>query len=207
MSSPRLSLNCCNPGADGIDIAPGVARAHILNQGSVAGAAAAPNDVSGSGYTGGIGIDFSSPGRLDNQGIVIGGAGGYGGYLGGIAGSGGTGIHLAQDVTLVNSGIVLGGVGSFAYTEVGSGGAGVIADGYDRLSNSGTIQGGDGGESDAVYPYVTSQLPSGLGGIGVSLGDASRLTNTGLIEPPGPHGRAGRPLFGRIVGQRALQPP
>ena len=167
-------------GADGIDIAAGVASARIFNQGSVVGAA---GSVSGNfyyGYAGGVGINFSASGTLSNQGTVAGGAGGYADYTGG---NGGTGIHLGSGVMLANTGVVLGGEAGAAYSGGnGNGGAGVLGDGTDRISNGGTIQGGGGGQFGGGVSPSSSASPVGVGGTGVILGDASRL-NVRYLEP------------------------
>ena len=169
-------------GADGIDIAASVARAMVLNQGSIVGAEGSKAIGVMAGYTGGLGIDFSSSGRLDNQGTVAGGAGGSNSYAAGnhgAGGHGGVGILLGTGAMLANEGVVSGGAGAVFYNsdfqnKGGDGGAGVNLATGAALANAGTVLGGAGG-----YSYGAGV---GNGGAGIQASGSDRLSNSGTIK-------------------------
>jgi len=138
------------------------------------------------GGSGGIGINLTASGTVDNTGTVAGGRGGLasgyasrGKYYLGDGGTGGIGVVLADGGMITNDGKILGGEGGNyiatydgytqepIYGEGGNGGIGVVMAGG-TLLNQAIIEGGVGFEG-------------GAGGAGISVSSAGTVVNTGTI--------------------------
>ena len=150
--------------------------------------------VTGSGIiapvsTGAAGISVA-PGltgvKIENLGVITGGAAGYG-YAHLNLLSAGIGVALNTGM-LANDGSISGGVGANEYYFGTPGGIGVKMSGGAVL-NRGTIEGGNGGAGSYIYANA------GDGGVGVQL-SGGRLINQGIIT--GGHG--GNEPDARYVG-------
>lgn len=182
--------------------------------------------IGGTGGNGGHGIASTSAEVLVNDsGSVEGGRGGYGGYAsgdgyqvdtvleGGKGGAGGHGVLMsAQGAQFVNNASVRGGDGgqggsnnveapliaqSTAIANGGAAGAGVAFLSSGTLTNTGDIEGGQGGNTGSARAsiYNGGDAPSGdasatatgvasaaSGGAGVSFGGVASITNSGSIN-------------------------
>ena len=158
----------------------------------------------GGGGAGGNGIAGLGA-SFTNSGTVQGGYGGNGGYghagksfygnsaaSGGGGGDGGNGIVVTTTgVTITNSAGARinggdggnGGAGSLgtygAGGSGGNGGIGVVGPGQTTVLNSGSINGGYGGNAGQAG---VAGATAGVGGAGVSLGAGSILTNSGYVR-------------------------
>ncbi|HXU98904.1 MAG TPA: hypothetical protein VG166_00220 [Caulobacteraceae bacterium] len=144
------------------------------------------NYIGGQGGMGGDGLTLSFAASAANDGQIVGGrggAGGYGYYVGGQGGYGGAGVYLAKGASLTNDSQIAGGaggVGGAGYYggQGGVGGAGVYLAGSGHVSNTGTIHGGRGGSGG--YGYVAGGY-GGYGGAGVAAFGAAIISNQGSI--------------------------
>lgn len=195
--------------------------------------------IGGTGGNGGHGIASASVDVLVNDsGSIEGGRGGYGGYASGDGyqvdtvlegGQGGTGGHgvlmTAQGAQFVNNASVRGGDGgqggssnveaplvaqSTAVANGGAAGAGVAFASSGTLTNTGSIEGGQGGNTGSARAniYNSGNAPSGdasatatgaasaaAGGAGVSFGGAASITNSGSIHGGVGAGSGGGPAL------------
>lgn len=182
--------------------------------------------IGGTGGNGGHGVASASAEVLVNDsGRIEGGRGGYGGYAsgdgypvdivveGGKGGAGGHGVLMtAQGAQFVNNAYVSGGDGgqggsgnvdaplnaqSTAVANGGTAGAGVAFLSSGTLTNTGTIDGGQGGNTGSARAsiYNGGDVPSGdasatakgvtsaaSGGAGVAVGGLANITNSGRIN-------------------------
>jgi hypothetical protein len=112
--------------------------------------------------------------KLTNQGQVIGGIGTPGTAANRqTGGTGGIGVDLACAGAVTNGGTIAGGAGGYGYTG-GAGGIAVQTSAKGVVKTTGTISGGAGGA-------VSKGGRGARGGVGVMLGQASKLTNSGII--------------------------
>jgi len=157
--------------------------AALTNLGTVYGGAGSTyNGQNGSDGAGGAGVSGLLFSRVDNGGLIVGGAGGVDRPLGAGTnygtGAGGAGVELSFTANLRNTGTIAGGVGGVVYGgDGGTGGTGVSASNGVTAFNAGVISGGAGGSGvflDGI-PY------GGNGGVGVYL-DGGTLTNAGTIS-------------------------
>lgn len=182
--------------------------------------------IGGEGGNGGHGVlSASTEVLVSDSGRIEGGRGGYGGYAsgdgyqvdtvleGGKGGAGGHGVLMtAQGAQFVNNAYVGGGDGgqggsnnveaplnaqSTAIANGGTAGAGVVFLSSGTLTNTGTIEGGQGGNTGSARAsiYNGGNAPSGdasataigvasaaSGGAGVSFGGVASITNSGSIN-------------------------
>jgi hypothetical protein len=165
----------------GIVLNPSSNTQFITNDGLIQGARGFMNYYQG-GYAAG-GVELNGPSTLNNAGRIFGGAAGEGyGYAstGGVAGEGVFVGFSVQNVAVINSGLIQGGDGAYGQGTASSGGTGVFseASGFSeatgaKLSNTGTIAGGHGGDSGGAV--------GGDGGYGVYAFSGGSVTNKGLI--------------------------
>jgi hypothetical protein len=149
--------------------------------------------------SGAAGVVVASGGVLENDGGEI--KGGLGNAAGLFSeGTGGDGVVLTASATASSSGTIYGG--GIAFAGSGAGGSGVYLDGGGSLSVSAGVIGGGNVDSakqnggDGIYAQGTSDATATvtitggtvqggysayLGGLGVSLGVDSKLTNLGTI--------------------------
>ncbi|MDM0090571.1 MULTISPECIES: autotransporter domain-containing protein [unclassified Variovorax] len=182
--------------------------------------------IGGTGGNGGHGVlSASTEALVNDSGRIEGGQGGYGGYAsgdgypvdvlveGGQGGAGGHGVLMtAQGAQSVNNANVRGGNGgqggsnnieaplnaqSTAVANGGAAGAGVAFLASGTLDNTGSIAGGQGGNTGSTHAsiYNGGNAPSGdasatakgatnaaSGGAGVYFGGAASITNSGSIN-------------------------
>jgi fibronectin-binding autotransporter adhesin len=150
----------------------------IVNNALIAGGAGGTSGVNAYGYGGygGYGVYFTGD-TLTNNGTIAGGAGGYAGF----GGNGGDGISQRGGVILNNGQIIAANGANSGYTDAGgNGGYGADVAGGSTLNNTGTIIGGNAGQSTDGYH-------GGFGGDGVAIyaEGTNVLTNSGLIAGGG----------------------
>jgi hypothetical protein len=124
------------------------------------------------GGLGGNGVELVDATLKMTGDTITGGAGGGGGRgaaQSGNAGGGGNGIYLKDATLTVTDDMITGGAAGAGYGgfNPGHGGAGVLLGAGARLSTTGTITGGEGGQN----PYRGSE-----GGAGVSVSAGASLT-------------------------------
>jgi glycosyltransferase involved in cell wall biosynthesis len=154
--------------------------ASVSNSGAITGGA-----VAAGGGLGGIGVYLRGDGgSLSNSGTITGGAVKSGGSEGS---SGGVGVAVYAPATLSNAatGTITGGAGYAGYAgqngySGGAGGTGMELSGSAILTNSGTINGGEGGAGGAGAGGGAG-TNGGAGGAGVYLSGAT-LINAGTIS-------------------------
>jgi len=168
-------------GQGGVGVSLGSAA--LTNLGTVYGGAGSTyNGQNGSDGSGGDGVSGALFSRVDNGGLIVGGAGGVDHPLGAGTnygtGNGGTGVDLTFTADLRNTGTIAGGVGGVVYGgDGGTGGTGFSASNGVTAFNAGVISGGAGGSG--VFP---GGIPyGGNGGLGVYL-NGGTLTNAGTIS-------------------------
>lgn len=154
----------------------------ILQSGSIFGGnGTAGSLVSGGG--GGVGIFSSADVSIDAGGIVIGGNGG-GSTFSSAGGQGAAGIMSSAKSTIENRGTIRGGAGGRGGLNSGGGdGASAIemlAGGKIFNSETGIIQGGDGGIGRTNL-FAATPLKPGTGGAGIN-GANLTIINAGLIN-------------------------
>ncbi len=160
-------------GGIGIEITGG---GTIGNTGTILGGDGAANTHFAAG-AGGTGIVAANDVLLVNTGLIAGGAGGTGAYEYGTGGRGGLGVSLGNDDTVVNIGTIQGGTGgNYGSSDYGYGGTGLYAVGYDTILNKGVILGGGCGT------LVGYQANGGGAGLAIGYPGHVSLTNTGIIE-------------------------
>jgi hypothetical protein len=113
-------------------------------------------------------------GKVVNDGLILGGHGGYGS-----GGPGGYGVSMAAAATLGNAGTVMGGFGGSYLGNGYAGGTAAFAFGG-SVTNTGLMQGGGGGGGyySSAYGGALSG-GGGAGGAGVVLSDGASLSNAG----------------------------
>ncbi|HEY2178608.1 MAG TPA: hypothetical protein VGH15_08495, partial [Caulobacteraceae bacterium] len=121
--------------------------------GGTYGGAGGPGTVGGHG---GVALTVDHTASVENQGFIVGGAGGYSDVRGG---AGGDGVYLENGGSLTNSGEISGGHGGGAgpLAQGGGGGAGVVLTSGGTVTNTGTITGGSpgtGGQPASAGPGV-----------------------------------------------------
>jgi len=148
--------------------------------------------VGGAGGVGGYGIELLSGASVTNSGSVIGGAG-AGVYRGG------PGAYLLEGGTIDNSGEIMGGAGGATSPGGTWGAAGIIMGGYGTLTNTGTVAGGVGGLGAGITLRAggvvangdtshTDALVSGYDGVESS--DVGMVVNDGVITGSGAKSQA-----------------
>ncbi|MCR6670401.1 autotransporter domain-containing protein [Devosia ginsengisoli] len=137
---------------------------------------------SGSGGDGGAGV-LSNGGIIDNgvAGTIIGGSGGSafsGRYIGG---SGGAGIR-AWGGSVTNAGIVSGGIAASGFYG-GAGGVGIVFQNGQTasLTNTGTVNGGDGADTNNFDPLLVGVPGSGGAGIVGAATGGITVINGGVV--------------------------
>jgi hypothetical protein len=143
------------------------------------------------GAEGGAGVSMSGGGSISVAAFSqIGGGGGD---------VGGTGVEVTGSAltTVTNSGTIYGGstLDSTSFGGFGPGGTGVSLDGNATLNNSGTINGGGGGDggtglilsngasaTNNLAGFIQGGYGVSLGGTGVVLNAGTNLTNDGTIN-------------------------
>jgi hypothetical protein len=156
-------------GAGGAGVSNSGLITTLSNAGSINGGAGGGSTLGG---VGGAGVSNTGTiTTLTNNGTIAGGAGGPGAAGGaGLANAGTIGVKGSAVGGLTNSGKILGGAGGSS----GMGGAGLANSGtISAVTNSGTIQGGQGGRG----------FSGAAGGVGVeNSGTITTLTNKGTIS-------------------------
>jgi hypothetical protein len=177
------------PGDTAIIAPKSLGHADIVNLGHVTGGRGSTsyqyrND------NGGTGIDLATTSSLTNHGVITGGSGVYGYYLGG---TGGVGVDLEVAGTVANRGLIAGGDGGSSFVVGGAGGA-ALRDPGGTFANTGTLVGGDGGLANPGVGYIVHRGGpdhgvgryqaggGGAGGAGVIFGTAGHFSNAGTIE-------------------------
>jgi hypothetical protein len=188
------------PGAAGHAGGPIAANSGRIAGG--AGGAGVAGTTGGVGGAGGAGASFHAGGYLLNggAGVVLGGAGGAAGAdqvshssSAAVGGVGGAGVAEAAYGYIYNAAMITGGAGGQGGYDLGSagqGGVGGVGIGFaqgGRLNiYGGTVTGGAGGVGGATGGSVGKGGNGGAGGVGVVLGAAGVVVNSGAI-----HGGAG----------------
>jgi fibronectin-binding autotransporter adhesin len=164
----------------GVTAAFAYAGLSITNAGTLIGGNGGQTPTYGIPHQAGTGVVVQTGGSLFNTGAITGGAGFITYIPGSVRFGGGTGLDLNGFGT--NSGHISGGVGVYGDRSVGTnGGLGVNLTGG-SLQNSGTITGGQGGNS---HEYKYSPSYGGPGGGGVNVSGGATLVNTGVIAGGG----------------------
>lgn len=161
----------------------------LTNTGTIFGGKGGDNQDADPGR-GGDGVFLGGRGTIVNSGMMAGGVGGGtgapgGGSFAGYAAAGGSGLHIDNGYSNIRNlagGTMRGAAGGAAELSDAIGGRGgygiLLSGGSNSVTNSGTIQGGDGGAAgSASY--------GGKGGSGLifgpSFGGESTVINHGLI--------------------------
>jgi len=184
----------------GYTLSAGYERLIITGSAEVAGAVGVAGVYSQiQGGIGGTGLTVGFAAKVKNRGVIVGGAGGVGGFdpigpgVCGDGGDGGVGVVLASGAQFANrGGTITGGQGGEGasreggnpHTQSGYGGAGAaamyLADGVALDNASGAITGGAGAAAEAGAADPTGHHGADGGG-GVVLGGAGMVANAGMI--------------------------